>query len=101
MLEITVYGTTGTGKTSYAEAVRRAAETEGLKLAVCDHELFDWHPGYAKRLAKVKKAIAKTAPDISIVVINDRGKLRIEFDSPLSHRFHHIVFPCQAVPANA
>lgn len=101
MLEITVYGASGTGKSSYAEAVQRAAEREGLKVAVCDHELFNWYDGFAKSLTEVKGAIAKSAPDISIVVINDKGKLRIEFDSHLSHRFHHIVFPNSTVTANA
>ena len=100
MKRIVVYGTSGVGKSSFAEGVERRAKAEGLTCSVNDHWLYTNNRGFAKELEKVWDRLKDESPDIAVVVINDGGKLRIEFEDWFSHSLHSVIFPgCEKVSA--
>ena len=94
MHEIIIFGTTGVGKTLYADALKYAAISGGISVAISDHELFYHHSSYKEKLEKVKKRHGDSNVDISIIVVNDGGKnLRVDFGGRVPYRLACVLFP--------
>ncbi|MCD0460073.1 hypothetical protein [Roseiconus lacunae] len=93
MTEITITGTTGVGKTLYADGLARAAERAGLTIAVSDHELFTSHKKYQTHLASVRKRHEGSQVDLSVLVVNDGlPNLRVDFGGRVPYRIARAIF---------
>ena len=94
MTEITISGTTGVGKTLYADGLVRTAENAGLSVAVSDHELFTSHQRFEARLASVRQRHKDGGTDLSIIVVNNRERsLVVDFGGRVPHRLACVIFP--------
>ena len=71
MEQILITGSSGVGKSLYADGLKRAATDAGYTVHVSDHELFTCRDSYEMDLAKTRKAHADVGVDISIIVINN------------------------------
>lgn len=93
MQQITISGTTGVGKTLYADALERAASKAGYRVMVSDHQLFTNHARFSKQLAEVRRSHEDAHPDVSIIVINDGGpNLEVCFVNGVSHSMASVLF---------
>lgn len=94
MREILVSGTSGVGKSIYADALERSTARANLSIAVSDHELFTSHKDYSKTLEKIRNRHREQGVDISVLVVNDRGSnLRVDFGGSVPFFMSDILFP--------
>lgn len=100
MIEITISGTTGTGKSLYAEALTASARAGDLTVALSDHELFLNDKSKLKNLEKIKCDHKAMNVDLSIIVINDgQRNLRVDFGGAVPYWLARLLFPNLASPA--
>jgi broad-specificity NMP kinase len=93
MKQIIIRGTTGVGKSLYADGLERAAIEAGYKVEVSDHLLFTNHNAFERDLKKTQKSHVDAGADISIIVINDGERdLQVNFVHGVSHRLACILF---------
>lgn len=94
MTEIIISGTSGVGKSLYADGLQSAAKSGNLTVVVSDHDLFSKHKGYLKDLAKVRNYHKSLGVDISIIVINDgQSRLKVEFGGFIPYSLARLLFP--------
>jgi len=92
--EIIIKGTTGVGKSLYAEALAHVAQQAGYRVEVSDHHLFTFSKNFSKELERVRRSHRVNQSDLSIVVINDgEPDLQVTFTKGVTYKLACVLFP--------
>lgn len=91
MQQIIISGTTGVGKTLYADELQRVVSEAGYSVEVSDHHLFTSDKNFRDRFDMVNNSHAGS--DFSIIVINNaEDDLQVRFSGGISHRIACVLF---------
>lgn len=92
--EITISGTTGVGKSLYADGLVRAAENAGMKVAISDHELFTQHQKFDDHVSSIRQGHRDAGVVLSVLVVNDgKRSLRVDFGGNVPYHLACLIFP--------